>query len=90
MAKKPYTAKTISGAQAYARSLIKQVEYITRLLEEAHEDRVACAKLSADGPAFDNPIVIAKAKEWRNKILKMWCKLNPDGTRIKAPGGAGA
>lgn len=77
---KPYRAKTLSGAQTYVRNLKRQLEHVTRLFEDAHDDRVAVAKLSADGPCFNNPLEAAAAKVRRDKILRDWCRLNPDGT----------
>lgn len=76
---KPYKATSLSGVQREVRMLRKQNAHLRDLLDEAHADRVACAKLAAEGPAFDNPLVIVEAKRRRDVVLKHWCKLAPDG-----------
>ena len=83
---RPYTAHTLSGAQAEVRRCRKLIAHLTGLFEQAHADRIAFAKLAADGPAFFNPLDIFEAKKRRDEILREWCRLNPDGTPLKAGG----
>ena len=86
---KLYTAKTIRGAQEYARRLRRQLDdahdaienmagTVSRLLDE----RIMLAKLAADGPCFDNPLQAHQAKSIRDTILKDEC-LAPDGTFLE-------
>jgi hypothetical protein len=82
--RKPYQAKTLSGAQAYVRSLQKQVDHIIKLFEECHSDRLLMARIAADGPAFNNPLEAMAAKLRRDELLREWCKLNPDGSPLSA------
>lgn len=79
MAEKPYKAKSITGAQAYVRSLQKQLKHTSKLLERYAIERRYMAMLAADGPAFDNPIKIYQAKKIRDEILRIECRLQPDG-----------
>lgn len=80
---KPYKAKTLSGAQSYARMLIKSRAKIVALLERYARERKLMAKLAADGPCLLNPLELATAKKLRNEILRNECRLNPDGTPLK-------
>lgn len=82
MKEKPYTAKSLAGAQRRVRELDKLVNKITQLLEKYAETRRLMAKLAADGPAFDNPLHAAAAKDLRDTILREECRLNPDGTPV--------
>lgn len=85
-----YKAKTITGAERRVRELRNQVHdlhgALTRALERERlllVHRQVLAKLSAEGPALDNPLVIAAVKELRNKVLREECGMNPDGTPLK-------
>ncbi|MBC7773443.1 MAG: hypothetical protein H7210_13180 [Pyrinomonadaceae bacterium] len=82
MNRKPYRAKSLRGAQTYVRALIKQVDHMTKLFEEAHAHRTQLAKLSATGPAFYNPIEATNAQQVRDEILRAWCKMKPDGSPL--------
>jgi hypothetical protein len=77
---KPYKAKSLKGAEREVRNCRKIIEKYKELLDEAHRDRIQFAKLAADGPCFDNPIIVAEAKARRDEVLKRWCNLKPNGT----------
>jgi hypothetical protein len=87
MRQKAYTARSIDGAQSYCRMLLKQRQRAQSLLSQfanankrLKEDRKQLAKLAAEGPCFDNPLVIYEVKQLRDQILRDECGLNPDGT----------
>lgn len=90
MKSKPYRAKTLSGAQAYVRMLLKQRERTHRLLEQIDQerkqllvDRRTLAKLAAKGPCFYNPLEAFAAETLRDNILRIECSLTPDGKYIR-------
>jgi succinate dehydrogenase flavin-adding protein (antitoxin of CptAB toxin-antitoxin module) len=64
-----YVAKTLSGAQARVRQLQRQIREIDKLLGQFAKERVMLAKLAADTPQFYNPIIVAEAKQIRDRIL---------------------
>ncbi len=85
---KPYTARSLKGAQTYVRQLIKSRKEHADLLDKyAAENKdlqakiVLLAMLAADGPCFNNPLQIAQAKIYRDGVLRV-IKLNPDGSFI--------
>lgn len=80
---KSYKAKSITGAQDYVRRLLKLRRETEALLDSYARDRVLLARLAAEGPAFDNPIICYQAKKVRDEILKH-LGMNPDGTFIGA------
>ncbi len=41
------------------------------------------AKLAATGPAFYYPLEAMAAEQLRDDILRVSCRLNPDGTPIR-------
>lgn len=75
----PYKAQTISGAEREVRRLRRFNRELLAMLDEYAHDRVTLAKFAADGPAFDNPIVVMEAKKLRDSILRDRCRLAPDG-----------
>lgn len=79
---KPYTVRSITGAQARVRQLVKQIEERDKLLTRWAGERAMLAKLAADGPAFSNPLDAAAAIAVRDDILYR-LKLNPDGSYRK-------
>jgi hypothetical protein len=86
--KKPYKAKSLLGAQAYVRSLVKQVDQLSQLIERLAKDRRLLAQLAAKGPCFHNPLVAMQAELLRDGILRQELRLNPDGTPISAAAAA--
>lgn len=76
---KPYKAKSLSGAQALVRALLKQREETAELLTRFYQERNALAMLAANGPCFNNPLVAMEAKQIRNRVLAEM-NINPDGT----------
>ena len=64
-----YKAKTITGAQRRVRELQKQNDDLNELASRLMNERVALAKLAADGPAFFNPLEVMNAKRIRDGIL---------------------
>lgn len=78
MHRKPYTAKTLTGAQAAVRRLQRLVDEQSRLLQQYHEERKLLARLAAKGPAFDNPLVAFEAERVRDAVLRQ-LNLRPDG-----------
>ena len=83
MKAKPYTPKTLSGAQAMVRSLTKQRNEAHDLIHRMHREMILLAKLAAKGPAFFNPLEAMEAEQLRDRVLRQFCGLNPDGTPIK-------
>ena len=79
MSKKPYKAKTITGAQARVRLLERQLAECHELLREFDVERKALAKLAANGPAFNSPLEAIHAEQVRDRILRRM-NLNPDGS----------
>lgn len=78
--------KTIEGAVRRVRQLEKIVDLYVRADAALLCERKATAKklemlarLSADGPAFMNPLTVYEAKSIRNEILAKH-GMNPDGS----------
>ncbi len=82
MKRKPYMAKSISGAQLRVRMLEARMAKDSRVFAEVYRDRGLLAKLAADGPCFFNPLDAMEAKIRRDVILSKEFGLNPDGTPI--------
>lgn len=82
MKPKPYKAKSLAGAQAYARMLLKQQAKTQALLGKFAEDRRTLAKLAATGPAFYNPLDVWAAQKLRDEVLERECGLKPDGSPL--------
>lgn len=70
MKHKPYIAKTLSGAQAYARQLLKRIQRDNELMDRLAQERILLAKLAADEPMFFNPIEAMAAKKLRDDVLR--------------------
>lgn len=90
--RKPYKAKSIEGAQRKVRSLQRDIEQWRALVgdlerylvREQHTSRLL-ARMAAEGPAFDNPLVAMEAKNRRDqKLAELGMK--PDGTVLAPPG----
>lgn len=79
---KPYKAKSLSGAQARVRQLMKHIDTYESICVRMRAELIACAKLAADGPAFSNPLDVMDAKRIRDRVLKDYCNLTPCGTPI--------
>jgi len=80
--------KTIENAEKRIRLLERRIKDLNSICTRAKGDyqtaKIVClmlAKLSADGPAFDNPLDAMAAKQGRDMIL-FGVGLNPDGTKI--------
>jgi hypothetical protein len=61
-------------------------EATIRLLKEIEDWKfraTVLARLAADGPCFDSPVMVMAAKHIRDWILKEQCGLNPDGTKYE-------
>ena len=78
--RRAYRARTISGAQREVRRLMLQLEESRAWAAGLYKERNLLARLAADGPAFDNPLVVAWAKHVRDRILREHFGLAPDGT----------
>ncbi len=85
MAKKPYTAKSITGAERMVRSLQKQVVTLDAIATKWNHERKMLAKLAATGPAFFNPLDVMDAERIRDEILAQ-IGMRPDGTFIPSGG----
>jgi hypothetical protein len=69
MKSKPYKAKSITGAQAFVRSLLRQRERCEQLLVRYDRDRKLLAKLASKTPLFYNPLEAMAAETLRDDIL---------------------
>lgn len=78
---KPYKARTLRGATQRVRAMQESLVRIDRLARKYYDERNALAKLAADGPAFDNPLVVFEAKCVRDRVLRE-LGLRPDGSWI--------
>lgn len=85
MKRKPYKAKSLAGAQARVRQLLKLQEEAVQLLDRFANERDLLAKLAATGPAFYNPLHAAAASKIRDEILSQRFNMNPDGSPIPTP-----
>ena len=68
--RKPYQARSLAGAVREVRMLRKRIERTDALLEQYAADRKLMARLAADTPQFDNPLVVIAAKSVRDRILE--------------------
>lgn len=66
----PYKAKSLTGAQARVRQLLKLHEGTTTLLEQYARERVMLAKLASKVPLFDNPLHVWEVEKIRDRILR--------------------
>lgn len=78
MAKAAYKARSLKGAERRVRELLKQRAYHIEILENWNKERKLLAKLAAEGPCFDNPLIAHEAKKIRDHILSLM-NLGPDG-----------
>jgi hypothetical protein len=84
---KPYTARSITGAQDYVRRLLKvrdwYEDYCTeqkKTIERLNQEANLLAKLgTTGGPCFYQPNALLKAQELRDRRLAAM-GLNPDGS----------
>lgn len=86
--KKPYTAKSLTGATQRVRDLERIVATLKAkigALKNEQSDlliqRDLLARLAADGPAFNNPALAMHATNIRDKILAA-NGLCPDGSPL--------
>lgn len=79
---RPYRAKTIAGAQEKVRALQRECAELSRKVGQYYADRIALAKLAAEGPCFYNPLDAFAAKHIRDEVLRDCCKMKPDGTPL--------
>jgi hypothetical protein len=84
---KPYTAKSLAGAQRRVRELEKQIKELDKALGRRMEECKILAKLAAKGPTFFNPLEIWEAEKVRDHELRNM-NMNPDGTFISQGGKA--
>jgi hypothetical protein len=88
MKQKPYKAKTLSGAQAYVRMLLKQRERADEMIGRiaAERDRLRIERrqlaMAAGTGCFSNPLEAMAARTLRDQILRDECGLLPDGTPL--------
>lgn len=89
MSKKPYTAKSIAGAQRRVRELEKHIVNLDSIIGYWIDREKNCAnlckilaRLAARGPAFFNPLEAMAAENVRDGILREM-GMNPDGTFIE-------
>lgn len=66
----PYKAKSLTGAQARVRQLLKQQATTTELLDRYAWERVELAKLASKTPMFFNPLDAIVAGNVRDRILR--------------------
>lgn len=69
MTRKPYTAKSLKGAEREVRRLRKQNAEQRVTLCRLYEERKLLARLAADEPQFYNPVDVVLAKSMRDRIL---------------------
>lgn len=67
---KPYTAKSLAGAQRMVRNLVKQKEFLSELLDQYAHERKLMARLADRTPQFFNPLDVMEAEKVRDAILK--------------------
>lgn len=67
---KPYKAKSLRGAESRVRQLQKQIAVRDELLIRFDYERKMLAKLAAETPQFDNPLVVLEAKQIRDHVLR--------------------
>lgn len=82
MARTLYKAKTMTGAEREVRLLRRRLAEVNELLGEYAKTRKLMAMLAAEGPAFNNPLVVYEAKEVRDRILRNECRMKPDGSPL--------
>jgi hypothetical protein len=82
--------KSIEGAVRRIRQLEKIIEQYRDISGDLSadnqifdQDRKLMARLAADGPCFDNPLIIYEAKCLRDRLLAMQ-RLTPDGKYMEA------
>lgn len=67
---KLYKAKSLKNAEKIVRNLRKQIRECLKLLDRFYHERKLMAKLAADSQQFSNPLVVAEAKQIRDRILR--------------------
>lgn len=77
-----YKAKSLTGAERRVRQLERNYKRLDELAGRWRKERQLLAMLAADGPCFSNPILVAKAKQMRDEILRVECRLTPEGKPI--------
>jgi len=82
MKKKPYKAKSLSGAQRRVREMERTLESYKEVIEKFDKQRCLLAKLAAKGPAFSTPLEAWAAENLRDSLLREQ-GMNPDGSFIK-------
>jgi len=68
--RKPYKAKSLSGAQARVRLLMRRIDRYEELLDQMKYERLMLAKLSSKEPMFYNPLDVWQAEAIRDRVLK--------------------
>lgn len=92
MTRRPYKARTTTGAQARVRQLEKLVTWYEQhcrklegMLDQAHHEANLeanlLAKLAAKGPCFYNPLVVWEVEALRDRRLAAM-GLRPNGTPL--------
>jgi DNA-binding ferritin-like protein (Dps family) len=66
---KPYTAKSLKGAEREVRRLRALVDDLREHISTINDEVFLLAKLSADTPQFDNPLDLYEAKKVRDRAL---------------------
>lgn len=67
--RRPYKARTLSGAEREVRQLRRQLARTCELLERYARDRRLLAMLAAKTPQFDNPLLAMEAERVRDDVL---------------------
>ncbi len=82
MSAKVYKARTLKGAQARVHQLQKICDAMEKRLQRYRAERHGLAMLAADGPCFDNPLIVYEWRNVRDQILLKECRLTPDGKAV--------
>lgn len=70
--------KSQQGAERRVRELEKRLHELDSVARKMAKQLLLLARLAAEGPAFDNPLVAYEAKKIRDDILRRM-GMGPDG-----------
>lgn len=82
---KPYKPRTLEGATKMVHKLMKQRREDGLHIQRMHHEMLLLARLAADGPCFGTPVELEDAKLVRDRILRQFLNLNPNGTWMHKP-----
>jgi hypothetical protein len=83
---KEHVPADFAGALRYVKTLQAERRRIRQLLgwyekecRKLDGQRIALARLAAEGPCFNSPLIVYEAKQLRDQILREKCRLSPEG-----------